>query len=81
MMPVVLLAFLQYYKMGQQTGNTIQWQSIAVIAGAFIIGGLIGGKLAVNINQQVLKKIFALVLFYTAFKMMGWDKAIFSWFK
>jgi uncharacterized protein len=76
MMPVVLLAFLQYYKMGVQTGNTIQWQAILTIAAAFIIGGLIGGKLAVNINQQVLKKIFALILFYTAFKMMEWDKWI-----
>lgn len=81
MMPVVVLAFLQYYKMGQQTGNTIQWQNIAVIAAAFIIGGLIGGKLAVNINQQILKKVFALVLFYTAFKMMGWDKTILNLFK
>ena len=74
MMPVVLLAFLQYYKMGQQTGNTIQWQAILTIAAAFIIGGFIGGKLAVNVNQQVLKKVFAIVLIYTAFKMMGWDK-------
>lgn len=74
MMPVVILAFLQYYKMGQQTGNTIQWPAILTIAAAFVIGGLIGGKLAVNVNQQVLKKVFAIVLFYTAFKMMGWDK-------
>ncbi|WP_407528063.1 sulfite exporter TauE/SafE family protein [Lacibacter sp. MH-610] len=80
MMPVVLLAFLQYYKMGQQTGNTIQWQAILTIAAAFIIGGLIGGKLAVNVNQQVLKKVFAIVLFYTAFKMMGWDKSLMSLF-
>lgn len=81
MMPVVLLAFLQYYKMGQQTGNTIQWQAVLTIAVAFVIGGLIGGKLAVNVNQQVLKKVFALVLFYTAFKMMGWDKTILSLFR
>jgi uncharacterized protein len=76
MMPVVVLAFLQYYKMGNQTGNIISWQAICFIALAFFVGALLGGKIAVNINQQLLKKIFAIVLFYTAFKMMGWDKWI-----
>ena len=74
MMPVVALAFMQYYKMGNQTGNFISWQAIGFIAAAFFIGALLGGKIAVNMNQQILKKIFAVVLFYTAFKMMGWDK-------
>jgi uncharacterized membrane protein YfcA len=78
MMPVVILAFLQYYKMGQQTGNPISWQAIGFIAIAFFIGALVGGKIAVNINQQLLKRIFAVVLFYTAFKMMGWDKWVMS---
>lgn len=74
MMPVVALAFLQYYKMGNQTGNLISWQAIGIIAIAFFVGALLGGKIAVNVNQLILKKIFAVVLFYTAFKMMGWDK-------
>jgi uncharacterized membrane protein YfcA len=81
MMPVVLLAFLQYYKMGNVTGNQISWQAIGFIAVAFFIGALVGGKIAVNINQQLLKRIFAVVLFYTAFKMMGWDQWIFGLFK
>ncbi len=81
MMPVVLLAFLQYYKMGHETGNIISWQSIGFIAVAFVIGAFIGGKLAVNVNQQVLKKIFALILFYTAFRMIGWDQWVMSLFR
>ncbi len=81
MMPVVVLAFLQYYKMGNETGNQISWQAIGFIAVAFLIGALLGGKIAVNVNQQLLKRIFAIVLFYTAFKMMGWDKWVFDLFK
>jgi uncharacterized protein len=81
MMPVVALAFLQYYKMGNQTGNIISWQAIGMIAIAFFVGALLGGKIAVNVNQQILKKIFAVVLFYTAFKMMGWDKWVMDFIK
>jgi hypothetical protein len=29
----------------------------------------------------MVKKIFAIILFYTAFKMLGWDAAIVNLFK
>jgi hypothetical protein len=34
-----------------------------------------------SLSQEVVKKIFAVVLFYTAFKMLGWDLAIIKWIK
>jgi uncharacterized membrane protein YfcA len=48
---------------------------------AFVIGGWLGSKLALSISQELVKKIFAVVLFYTAFKMMGWDAVVFKWVK
>ena len=48
---------------------------------AFVLGGWLGSKLALSLSQDLVKKIFAIVLFYTAFKMMGWDEVIFKWLK
>ena len=36
---------------------------------------------AAKIDQQMLKKIFAVILFYTAIKMLDWDDAVIRWFK
>jgi uncharacterized membrane protein YfcA len=48
---------------------------------AFVIGGWLGSKLALALSHEVVKKVFAVVLFYTAFKMMGWDLVIIKWIK
>lgn len=80
MLPVVFLAFYQYYQLGMATQAPIRWQAIGLIAIAFVIGGLIGGKIAVNIHQDFLKKIFSVILIYTAIKMLGWDKALLQYF-
>lgn len=76
MLPVVFLAFYQYYQLGKATQSPIRWQAIGLIAIAFVAGGFIGGKIAVNLNQAVLKKVFSIILIYTAIKMLGWDKTI-----
>ncbi len=80
MLPVVFLAFYQYYQLGEATQSPIRWQAIGLIAIAFVAGGFIGGKIAVNVNQAVLKKIFSIVLIYTAVKMLGWDKTVIQFF-
>jgi uncharacterized membrane protein YfcA len=48
---------------------------------AFIAGGWVGSKLALTIDQEVVKKIFAVMLFYTAFRLLHWDEAIAKWVK
>ena len=79
--PVVVLGFLTYFQECRRTGNPIDFRVIAVIAVGFILGAYFGSHLAVKINKEVLKKIFAIVLFYTAFKMLEWDVLVFRWFK
>jgi hypothetical protein len=32
-----------------------------------------------SIDQESLKKIFALILMYTAFKMLHWDMLLVKW--
>ena len=80
-LPVVILAFLKYYSDCKKMGTPIDLKVIAFLASGFILGGFVGSSIALKLNQEVLKKVFALILFYTAFKMMGWDKIIINLFK
>jgi uncharacterized membrane protein YfcA len=79
--PVTILAFLTYYRDSLATGAPIEFKVIFIIAGGFLLGGFLGSFTAVRIDQQVLKKIFAIILFYTGIKMLDWDKVIVNWMK
>ncbi|WP_299516965.1 sulfite exporter TauE/SafE family protein, partial [uncultured Flavobacterium sp.] len=50
--PVTAIAAFNYYKEGY-----VDWKYAAVIAVFFVIGGYIGSKFAVQIDQEILKKI------------------------
>jgi uncharacterized protein len=80
-LPVVILASLFYYQQCQKLGTPIDLKVVGVLAASFLVGGFIGSKIALSIDQQMLKKIFAIILFYTAFKMLGWDAAVVKWVK
>ena len=62
--PIGLLAAWSYYKEG-----ALNWQYAMVIAAAFLIGGYIGSKFALNIPEAALRKVFAIVLAVIALKM------------
>ena len=79
--PVTILAFLSYYRECLNTGSPIELKVILIIAAGFIVGGLLGSSFAVKIDQNTLKKLFALILFYTGIKMLDWDKLIVNWMK
>lgn len=79
--PVTILAFLAYYRDCLNTGSPIKLSIILVTAAGFLVGGLLGSSIAVKIDQQTLKKIFAIILFYTGIKMLDWDKLIVNWMK
>jgi uncharacterized protein len=76
LLPAGILAVINYYKQG-----FIDLKVVGIMCAAFVLGGWLGSKLALSLSQEVVKKIFAVVLFYTAFKMMGWDLLIFKWVK
>jgi hypothetical protein len=80
-LPVVILASLYYYHQCQKAGTPIDLRIVGLLATGFLVGGYFGSKIAIAINQDLLKKIFAIILFYTAFKMLGWDGLIVKWVK
>ncbi|MFD0862365.1 sulfite exporter TauE/SafE family protein [Sungkyunkwania multivorans] len=63
--PVTLLAVLNYYKAGH-----INWKYALIISATFIIGGYFGSKLAIAIDQKLLKKIFGGVMLVVSLKMI-----------
>lgn len=80
-LPVVIIASLYYYHQCQKMGAPINLKVVGLLALGFIVGAYFGSKLAITIDQNLLKKIFAVILFYTAFKMLDWDSVIIRWLK
>ncbi|MET0392548.1 MAG: sulfite exporter TauE/SafE family protein [Chitinophagaceae bacterium] len=76
LLPVGILAVINYYNKGH-----IDVKVVAVMSVAFILGGWLGSKLALQLSQELLRKIFAIVLFYTAFRMLHWDTLLIKWVK
>jgi len=76
LLPVGILAVLNYYNKGY-----IDIKVVAIMSLAFIFGGWLGSKLALRLPADAVKKIFAVFLFYSAFKLLGWDKAIVKWIR
>jgi uncharacterized protein len=76
LLPVGIFAVINYYRAGH-----IDLKVVGIMALAFVVGGWIGSKIALRIDQEVVKKIFAIVLFYSAFKLLDWDAVIIKWLK
>lgn len=63
--PVTAVAVFSYYKEGQ-----VNLKYAAIIAAFFVVGSVFGSKLALILDQKMLKKIFAVVLLLIAGKML-----------
>lgn len=79
--PVVILAFLTYYHECKKMNAPLDFRVIALLAVGFVVGGYFGSHLAVKIDKELLKKIFAVILFYTGFKMLNWDDMLIRWIR
>jgi len=68
MFPVGIMAVLQYYKQGY-----IDFRYVLFIAAGFVAGGYLGGRLAVNLPDHQIRKIFALLMMAIAIKVLFFD--------
>jgi hypothetical protein len=69
LLPVGILAVLNYYKEGY-----INIKVVAIMCVSFVLGGWLGSKLSLSLPQETVKKIFAVVLLLVAGKMLFFDK-------
>ena len=65
--PIGIIATYNYWKAGQ-----VDWKVALILAITFIIGSYFGSKLALNIPQPTLKKIFGVLLLLVAARMLLW---------
>ena len=65
LLPVGLLGFLQYYKRGQ-----VHLGYAALVAAGLFLGALLGAKLAQNLTDQTLRRVFGVFLLLVAGKLL-----------
>ena len=63
--PIGVFAAMNYYKAGY-----VDIKIALILAIAFIVGSYFGSKIALNLPQAVLKKIFGILLLLVAAKML-----------
>lgn len=66
--PVTFLAVYNYHTAG--TGGNIDWRIAVTVSILFIIGGFIGSKIALQIDQRMLRKIFGVFMLLVAVKLI-----------
>lgn len=71
LLPVGILAVIQFYKAG-----FVDLPVVIIVAAGFIAGGYFGSKIALNLHQDTVKKIFAVFLLIMAIKMLFIDKSV-----
>lgn len=65
LLPVGILAVYNYYKAG-----FVDIRSTLIIASTFVVGGFIGSKIAIAIDQNTLKKVFGIFMLLLSLKMI-----------
>jgi len=71
LLPIGVLAVLQFYKAGFVDIKTVWLVSLGFLAGSYF-----GSKIALSLPQETVKKIFAVLLLLIAIKMLFIDKKI-----
>jgi len=65
--PVVILALISYAKAGY-----VNYKYGLVVMVAFILGGFLGAKLALVLPEQLLKKIFGILIIFIGLRLILW---------
>jgi len=62
--PIGLLAVLNYYKAGQ-----LNMKYALIISAAFLIGGYFGSLISLNIPENIMRRLFAVLMIVISIKM------------
>jgi uncharacterized protein len=67
LLPTGIFAVMNYYKAGY-----VDWKAALIIASTFLLGGFLGSKAAIAMDQNTVKKIFACFMILMGLKMLIW---------
>lgn len=67
LLPTGIFAVINYYQQGY-----VNWKVALIIASSFLLGGYLGSKIAISLDQNVVKKIFAAFIVLMGLKMLIW---------
>lgn len=70
LLPVGILGVLTYYRQGH-----IDVKIVGLLAIGFIAGSYFGSRIAINLSQDIVRKIFAALMIIVAIKMLFFDKS------
>lgn len=68
LLPIGFLGVYNYYKGGHVTAETVRISLI--MCATFVVGSYVGSKIAVGLNQDMLKKIFGAFILLVSLKMI-----------
>jgi len=63
--PVGILATWNYWKEGH-----VNWKFALILSITFVVGAYLGSNVSVNISEKLLRRIFGVLLFVVAIKMI-----------
>ena len=69
LLPIGILAAWNYYK----TGN-LDIKAGLLVAAGFVVGGYLGSKLSLSINELTLKRIFGVLMLVIALRIIFFSK-------
>ncbi|HMH33695.1 MAG TPA: sulfite exporter TauE/SafE family protein [Puia sp.] len=69
LLPAGILAVMNYYKKG-----FIDLKVVLILFIGYLVGSYFGSRISLNVAQDSLKKVFAIMLIITAVKMLFFDK-------
>lgn len=65
MLPIGILGVMNYHKQGY-----VDYKTALIICTTFILGSFFGSKLAISLDQKIVKQIFAVILVLLGIKML-----------
>ncbi|MFL5765314.1 MAG: TSUP family transporter [Bacteroidia bacterium] len=66
LLPVGIFAVINYYRAG-----FVDIRTTLIIASTFVIGGFVGSKIAISIDQTLIKRIFGVFMLLVAIKLIS----------
>ena len=65
LLPIGILAVINYYKVG-----SIDLKAVVIMSLSFLIGSYFSSKIAINLPEVAVKKVFGIFLLFYAFKLL-----------